>query len=1034
MATKIQITIDRKGDLKFDLTLDQQLKTITISRLDAKTLTPIPIATSEGDAVEILRRLKLSSKDTAPLLFSQVISSQASIEPLVIKLPDNNETVGLTWEFENITLGHVTVNSDGITLQQKELEQLIPTELRLAVNGTAQKHVNIGEISKDMMPKTDLHTHFAGTLSADTLIGGIKKKLSKGQPVNYPIKFLLEIAGINWKDLAIYFSSPEEFLSFKKSFRENPNATFDITKMFQDKHKISVENDQKNTSNIDKLKTILQIPANKTIVFNDMEKYYEYRDVLVKDRSLLAYFLEEIGNDYQKQGLKYVEISFSKVTDPACLKIIEEIVPDIEQKTGVTMRFLGIIARTAQKEHRESQIAMYEQFAAKSPYVVGMDLLAAEINSTYDVFPELIGLCEWAKVNYPGMVVRIHAGETSYHPENIAGVVDLAQRYPNINFRVGHGIYGVHDDLIRAMKKCTNIIPEINMASNATLNMKSDLANHTLFKYIEEGIPVVLGSDGHGLYQSHPADLIKLLHYAEGVDVKSFSQNLNAIEEKHIKFVHNVFPERAFLFLKEFLEAAKATGEFEELTNASSEKETKLIHHILSTPLQSHSLLDASGNPTKFSSDLVELYQKTKKQPIFNNTWEMMYKNFFEFKSRLDTETKAREAQRQVVLEEKTQALTCFCKTNNINLFKDDLNNEAPSLKTPIMINGIILVDDSIKRDEIISETAAMILTMLETMDPNEFYFCTTGVDYGVQKMVHKLVHDYNRQFPDRSFDLVGYVPTDVKASDLFPNLTHVISVEDVSSVYNMYEYIDKRVRDYNGLKLVTIGGKMWNKDVIQVAFNALKEERTEQSPFDTQLYLVSEAGGAAAEKAKDFGLQSQSSIADITKRLIAQDDKDIGSIFQTHLTSFKKAENDNLRATIHGTETPSTPLEYATKLKLFINSVYPNKKIKVSDLEAYFVSRIYGKAINSDFEQTMQSDEELQKVIEKFYMDSQLPDQKPVKEQGPEMVAASKDEQKEPDDKRQMTHEEKTQHFKEALRQTTDPKPSNDGTNIKMG
>ena len=81
-----------------------------------------------------------------------------------------------------------------------------------------------------------------------------------------------------------------------------------------------------------------------------------------------------------------------------------------------------------------------------------------------------------------------------------------------------------------------------------------------------------------------------------------------------------------------------------------------------------------------------------------------------------------------------------------------------------------------------------------------------------------------------------------------------------------------------------------------------------------------------------------------------------------------------------------------------------------------------------------MQSDEELQKVIEKFYMDSQLPDQKPVKEQGPEMVAASKDEQKEPDDKRQMTHEEKTQHFKEALRQTTDPKPSNDGTNIKMG
>lgn len=795
-------------------------------------------------------------------------------------------------------VGNVIVSTTpppgGLVLEQSARNLLIPTEIRKSFNATlSPMTVTLPAEEKIYNPRTDLHTHFAAIMTADIMIAAVKKKHDEGTPFQYPINLLNKVK----IDLSIYFDTRAQYEEFIKS-----GKTFDITKFYDPKY---TGNDT-NRANLAKFREAMHIPRDKTIIFAEMEKVYDFRDPLIKDISLFSFYLEEIAKDYQKQGMTYAEISFSKVIDPAWLKIINEKMPELESKYGVTIRWLSPIARVAPKAKRETQVELFKNHGSKSPYVIGVDVLAAEINSTYDLLPHLMDVAEWAKSVFPNMVIRVHAGEFSYHPENIEGVVSLAEKYqtecPTLKFRVGHGVYKGHQDVFERMKILPNIIPEINMASNQALNSLGDIGAHTLFQYAAQGIPVVLGSDGHGLYQSTNSDLIKLLCYAkrdkgEGIDIAAFCQKLKETEEKHIDYVRAVSDERMTIFQRRVLNALKTPVEIIEYEGGRIERRRAKKVEVLqkgkeggavvsrTTVIPYDELVKKLGITVEEKGEAVitdpltaaenAIFEGASKT-LFDDkikfsdvAWDQLFSEYSADKTRYNEEDDVRTATAQKAIETRRAEVGAFCDKYGIKLAIDRVNPlEAKEReekqreekrfdmtgKTPIMLNGMIFNDleREIKLGRL-KEVEAFIRTMLATLDPKQIYFATTGKDIGIQKMLHELVHEHNeanRGHPEKQFDMVGFLPGNTTTDELSPYLTHAVVVEDIASVYSLYEYIGKKIHD-DHLKLITVGGGMWNKDLIQTVDNVIRDPYAPPPDLtkEQQLFLMTHVPGASQDK-----------------------------------------------------------------------------------------------------------------------------------------------------------------------------------------
>ncbi len=121
-----------------------------------------------------------------------------------------------------------------------------------------------------------------------------------------------------------------------------------------------------------------------------------------------------IAREYQKQGIKYVEIADTNLTkkgEPAIklLEDVHEIMPKIEEETGVKIRFLFAIRRiplTIIKDQKTSGNYLRENLdvmkaVAKSPYVVGSDFIGEEINDISELQP---AISEIVKINCYGLL------------------------------------------------------------------------------------------------------------------------------------------------------------------------------------------------------------------------------------------------------------------------------------------------------------------------------------------------------------------------------------------------------------------------------------------------------------------------------------------------------------------------------------------------------------------------------------------------------------------------------------------------------
>lgn len=457
--------------------------------------------------------------------------------------------------------------------------------------------------------RTDLHTHANANLSPDCLISlGISHQIR--YPLYYIKKLNLKLSQKQEEKIYKQREKVEEQfkdspLQGKYKVRKIDDNTFINFADF------ILNNLENATYNIEKIRTSLAILKDGQAVFTNLEKCYIYRYVFAKGtesnekiklneeiantipepdiKNYVLKMLEDkkdnspyknnslrqdkllwIAREYKKQGIKYVEIAdtdLAKTGEPA-VKLLEEvhqIFPTIEEETGVKIRFLIGIRRiplTIIKDQKTSSTYLKENInvlraVGKSPYVVGSDFIGEEINDISDLQPAIKEIVKYVNKEDKDFTIRIHAGENDSLRDNVRKSIMCVKQSlePNQKMprcRIGHGLYSENLDteagkeLMNLMKE-TGVIIEFQLTSNVRLNNLSDLSNHPIKKFLENGIKCVQGTDGCGMYGSDTFDEQLALQNLLGLTNQDF-EKMRAVEDEIISKNNTYFEEKSKKF------------------------------------------------------------------------------------------------------------------------------------------------------------------------------------------------------------------------------------------------------------------------------------------------------------------------------------------------------------------------------------------------------------------------------------------------------------------------------------------------------
>lgn len=457
--------------------------------------------------------------------------------------------------------------------------------------------------------RTDLHTHANANLSPDCLIAlGISHQIR--YPLYYIKKLNLKLSQKQEEKIYKQREKVEEQfkdspLQGKYKVRKIDDNTFINFADF------ILNNLENATYNIEKIRTSLAILKDGQAVFTNLEKCYIYRYVFAKGtasdekiklneeiantipepdiKNYVLKMLEDkkenspyknnslrqdkllwIAREYKKQGIKYVEIAdtdLAKTGEPA-VKLLEEvhqIFPTIEKETGVKIRFLIGIRRiplTIIKDQKTSSTYLKENInvlraVGKSPYVVGSDFIGEEINDISDLQPAIKEIVKYVNKEDKDFTIRIHAGENDSLRDNVRKSIMCVKQSlePNQKMprcRIGHGLYSENLDteagkeLMNLMKE-TGVVIEFQLTSNVRLNNLSDLSNHPIKKFLENGIKCVQGTDGCGMYGSDTFDEQLALQNLLGLTNQDF-EKMRAVEDEIISKNNTYFEEKSKKF------------------------------------------------------------------------------------------------------------------------------------------------------------------------------------------------------------------------------------------------------------------------------------------------------------------------------------------------------------------------------------------------------------------------------------------------------------------------------------------------------
>lgn len=399
--------------------------------------------------------------------------------------------------------------------------------------------ISIGPRTKEKVT-TDLHTHYAGAIRTSELI-----RIAIDANVGYP-SFVLNKLGIDTEGLP----------------NEVPLRLLDAKRL-------------------DQLKKCMELPQEAQVTFagsNGLESIYDARRPLTKSRLLAKEILTSIAKDAAENGINYIELSTSDITDTIHLdnNFLSQLdVCDLlEKEYGVKIRFLNMFGRSNDLPYTLDMLDRLVQLKS-SKYIAGIDFAGHESNETQDFDDAIRAALRECVNNDAGWTIRVHAGETNTFKDNIKDVVDIAGEFYNpdkpnaFSLRIGHGLNGFDDALLEKMKKIGAIV-EINASSNISLNNVNsfDSIKSTARTYIEKGVKIVLGTDGGGIYNTNSIDECQISSARLGFTVSDFedirnteNEYLSLIEERE-KLKNGELPvycpPHALNFTKEFENSAQS--------------------------------------------------------------------------------------------------------------------------------------------------------------------------------------------------------------------------------------------------------------------------------------------------------------------------------------------------------------------------------------------------------------------------------------------------------------------------------------------
>ena len=445
-----------------------------------------------------------------------------------------------------------------------EIKAKIPAINKILMSQTksyklsAQKTIVKAYILKKSKFKTDLHTHMNAILVPDVLIAlGIKHQ------IRYPLYL------INKLNLKITDKQSRDIERFRKEIEAKYEDSGLTGKAYDRKIKdetyinfadLILNNLANAEENIIKIRNSLTLMKDGQAVFTNLEKlYFTYRYTFTKgktsrelveleqakidmipdndvkrylnkalldmqkeeykDNTLLKDKLLWIAREYASKGTEYVEIASTdlvKLGDAGVsyLKNIHEIMPAIEAETGTKIRFLAAIRRVGLDSKGIKDAIIGLKSLAKSPYIVGSDIIGEEINDIMDLKDVIKELVEYTIKEDKYFTIRIHAGENDSFKDNVKKSIECVRnavpkgaRMPRV--RIGHGLYIENmqtkegQKLIEQMKEMGAVL-EFQLSSNVRLNNLIDITKHPIKNYLDQGIKCVQGTDGFAIYGTDP--------------------------------------------------------------------------------------------------------------------------------------------------------------------------------------------------------------------------------------------------------------------------------------------------------------------------------------------------------------------------------------------------------------------------------------------------------------------------------------------------------------------------------------------------
>lgn len=540
--------------------------------LDHNEQIPVTLNAVSEDRVEITidaRRLKshhLLSKDghlrgggLDALVDGKVPSSDVTFDKhskklhLNIRVPAGTNTLALTiygqpilhWQRGNAGAWQMDATKAHQRLIASELRILGTSEVRppnIPVDRVmwdgfdAAKHASI----------TDLHTHSSSQITAHEFM-----QLGLNHQIDYPVE-LLDKLGITLSD-----DERAHVRSDGVSRKFNPTLAEGLKCEQGGSAKCEViPLSQLSKAHRDIIESHMHVPQDAVLCFSDFDReMYRFLNPFSKNEALTRDVIYKIGESYAAHGILYAELSTgamlttSKDGKAEWFREMVAAVDEVEKKHGVRLRFLVGIPRD-KPPHEVLAILEQIKYAARHPYIAGVDILGYENNKAKQLSWALEHIADWARASAGSdlkpddgwnfkrdFVIRTHAGETAKNDGNVAESVRIAER-TGVKVRVAHAVHEQANDALDAR------VSELSGRDHEAIGFEfcpiSNIAYNNILKL--DGVPFerwtkacknwFLGSDGVGAVQSTPTQLA-LAGLAGGLTLADL-EHLRGNEERYI--------------------------------------------------------------------------------------------------------------------------------------------------------------------------------------------------------------------------------------------------------------------------------------------------------------------------------------------------------------------------------------------------------------------------------------------------------------------------------------------------------------------